>query len=282
MTALGLATVLLLAEGRYPESFRMIREQGQLVLQPLQAAVTYPGQLLSWFQDQARTTAGLRREIAALRAEQQLTAVRLQRLAELSAENARLRGLLDSGLVTTGRMLLAEVIRADPNPDRLVLTIDKGGMDGLQVGQPVLDAGGIMGQVIEIHEKTAEIMLISDRRHGVAVSNARSGTRGILRGTGENARLELDYVPESADIQKGDELLSSGLGARYPAGYPVATVTEVFRSGGGEFAAVQARPVAALGRSRHVVVLFPSPFAPDMAAAPPDSLDRQELPDATP
>lgn len=282
IVALALAGALLLVEGRFPDEFKNVRRHGDQVLEPLYRTVHFPVQLASWLDDVSQTRTRLRRENASLRAERLQYAVRLQKLAELSAENARLRGLLGSGLLSDGRMLLAEVLRADPDPDQMVLMINKGEPDGVFVGQPVLDARGIMGQVIAIAGNQSAVMLISDRRHGIAVKDARSGARGILQGNGENSRLLLQYVPESADIAKGDLLLSSGLGARYPAGYPVAIVHEVLRSGGSEFAKVQAMPVAGLGNSRHLALLFPSVASP---AKPTDDTATEhvsESPDANP
>lgn len=256
MAALAMAGSLLLAEGRYPDVFQKFRAYLEPGVESLHLVVSVPGALWGWLNDQSHREHYLRRELAALQAARLQDAVSLQKLAELSAENARLRGLLDSSLVTEGRMLMAEVVRADPDPDRQVVTLDKGRGDDLRVGLPVLDARGIMGQVIEVGAFRSQVMLISDRRHGIAVRVARSGARGILQGVGDGSRLDLRYLPESADIVQGDLLLSSGLGTRFPAGYPVAVVSKVFRSGGGEFADVQARPVAELGSSRHVMVLF--------------------------
>ncbi|HEX5361209.1 MAG TPA: rod shape-determining protein MreC [Fluviicoccus sp.] len=282
MTALAAAGALMLAEGRFPEDFKVIRSHGVRLLEPLHQSVLLPGRLESWLVDIGHTRASLRRENATLRAEQLQYAVRLQKLAELSAENARLRGLLSSDLVTDGRMLLAEVVRSDPDPDQMVLMLDKGLADGVTAGQPVLDANGIMGQVIEVVGEQSRVMLISDRRHGIAVQDERSGARGILQGTGDNARLELQYAPESADIVKGDLLVSSGLGVRFPAGYPVAVVKEVFRSGGGEFARVQAVPVATLSNSRHVVLLFPPVVKTPKPVVESDAERLSESPDASP
>lgn len=271
-----------MAEGHSPELFRTVREQAAYLLGGLQNLLSAPREMVDWLELTARTDRSLRREITALRAERLVNEVRLQRLSELQAENARLRGVLDSSVVTTGRMLLAEVLRADANPDRLVLVLDKGLKDGVTVGMPVLDALGIMGQIVVASDRDSQLMLITDRRHGIAVRSARSGARGILQGIGDHGDLMLDFVPESADIQPGDLLVSSGLGARYPAGYPVATVSRVMRSGGGEFAVVHARPVAGTGQSRHVVLLFPEPFAPAKDVLPAEADNRQELPDATP
>lgn len=266
----------MLAEGRSPEAFRPIRDAGDAALEYVHTVVGWPGRAIGWSLDAVRSERSLRRELAVLRAERLLAQVRLQRLAELTAENARLRGILDSRLAASGRLLLAEVVRTDPNPALRVLVLDRGARDGVAPGLPVLDAVGVMGQVTTVTADRAEVMLLSDRRHGIAVRAVRSGARGVLQGAGDSQRLELAYVPESADLVKGDQLVSSGLGVRFPAGLLVGSVTDIFRSGGGEFAAVGVRPAAGLDSSRHVVVLLPD----ESRSASP--VEAPEVPHAAP
>ncbi|HEX6591410.1 MAG TPA: rod shape-determining protein MreC, partial [Moraxellaceae bacterium] len=181
---------------------------------------------------------------------------RVQKFSELAAENARLRGLIDSTLVVDGRVLITEIIGVDPDPFRHILLVNKGQDEGVYEGQPVLDARGVMGQIIEVGPETSRAMLIADREHAIPVRVARNGVRAILAGTGDLDRLTVQYVPESADVKVGDLLLSSGLGLRFPAGYPVGVVTKVGKTGTTEFADIQAKPVAELDRSRHVLLLF--------------------------
>jgi rod shape-determining protein MreC len=151
--------------------------------------------------------------------------------------------------------MIAEIIGIDADPFRHIIMLNKGRDEGVHVGQPLLDARGLMGQVIEVGPQTSRAMLISDREHAVPVRVARNGTRAVLAGTGDLDRLNVQFVPESADVKVGDMLVSSGLGLRFPAGYPVGVVTRVRKTGTDQFADIEARPVAELDRSRYVLLL---------------------------
>jgi rod shape-determining protein MreC len=193
--------------------------------------------------------------------------VRLQKLAELSAENTRLRGLLNTPLIIDGRMLISEIIGADSDPMRQILVINKGHMDGLLEGQTVLDDKGVLGQIVEVYPHSARVMLLSDKEHSVSVRVERTGMRGIVSGIGDSGQLLMQYVPNTADINVGDKVVTSGLGERYPAGYPVGTVSAVSRHSSGEFATVYVKPLAQLGGGQHVVVLFSEPLAKEQPYA---------------
>jgi len=195
----------------------------------------------------------------------------VQRLASLTAENARLRELLNSSALLDSSVLVAEIVAFDPDPSRMEVLIDKGSDDGLYPGQPVLDASGVMGQLVEVGRAQSRVILITDSRHGVPVEVSRNGVRSIAVGTGSAGKLSLQYLPITADVRKGDVLVSSGLGRIFPRGYPVATVVEVERTPGETFMTVEAQPAAALQRSRQVLLVFTAkPAAPgDAAAAPP-------------
>jgi rod shape-determining protein MreC len=136
------------------------------------------------------------------------------------------------------------------------LLIDKGEKDGVFLGQPVLDARGLMGQVVEVMPYSARVLLLTDTTHSIPVQVNRNGLRAIASGTGNPERLELRHVADTADIKEGDLLISSGLGQRFPAGYPVATVKEVIHDTGQPFAIIRAEPTSALNRSRYVLLVF--------------------------
>jgi rod shape-determining protein MreC len=144
----------------------------------------------------------------------------------------------------------------DPNPFTHRIIINKGERDGVVLGQPVLDARGLMGQVVELMPYTSRVLLLTDSTHSIPVQVNRNGLRAIASGTGNPERLELRHVADTADIKEGDLLVSSGLGQRFPAGYPVATVKEVIHDSGQPFAIVRAVPTAALNRSRYMLLVF--------------------------
>jgi rod shape-determining protein MreC len=181
--------------------------------------------------------------------------VRTQRLRALEEENRRLRALLGSSARVDAEALFAEVVGLSPDPQREMLVLDKGTGDGVVPGQAVLDADGLMGQVIGSAPLGSRILLITDLAHATPVQVARTDFRAILRGTGEPDRLVLQHVPRTADVAEGDLLVTSGLGGRFPSGYPVAVVDSVVLDPGEAFLGVTARPTAQLSRSRHVVVI---------------------------
>src|SRR5690606_41683513 len=152
-----------------------------------------------------------------LKAEALLMVRRLQRLAALTEQNVRLRELLNSAALVDDEVLVSELIGVDPNPFTHRIIIDKGSRDGVFLGQPVLDARGLMGQVVEVMPYSSRVLLITDSNHNVPVQVNRNGLRVIASGTGNPDSLELRHVADTADIKEGDLLVSSGLGQRFPA-----------------------------------------------------------------
>uniref|UniRef100_UPI00160A5BE3 rod shape-determining protein MreC n=1 Tax=Pseudomonas chlororaphis TaxID=587753 RepID=UPI00160A5BE3 len=191
-----------------------------------------------------------------LKTENLLLQGRMQKLAALTEQNVRLRELLNSSALVNEKVEVAELIGMDPNPFTHRIIINKGERDGVVLGQPVLDARGLMGQVVELMPYTSRVLLLTDTTHSIPVQVNRNGLRAIASGTGNPERLELRHVADTADIKEGDLLVSSGLGQRFPAGYPVATVKEVIHDSGQPFAIVRAVPTAALNRSRYLLLVF--------------------------
>ncbi|MGE8387806.1 MAG: rod shape-determining protein MreC, partial [Pseudomonas sp.] len=191
---------------------------------------------------------------------------RLQKLAALTEQNVRLRELLNSSALVNEKVEVAELIGVDPNPFTHRILINKGERDGVFLGQPVLDARGLMGQVVELMPYTSRVLLLTDTTHSIPVQVNRNGLRAIASGTGNPERLELRHVADTADIKEGDLLVSSGMGQRFPAGYPVATVNEVIHDSGQPFAIVRAIPTAALNRSRYMLLVFSDRRSPEQRA----------------
>ena len=206
-----------------------------------------------------------------------LAQARLNRLDALVAQNARLKDLLDAQTSLGLSVQLARLIDVDLDPFRPRVVLNVGSNQGVTVGQPVIDAHGIMGQVIEVLGNTSIVMLITDPTHAIPVMVERSGLRTIAYGTGAIDRLELPNIPISADVQVGDRLVTSGLGGRFPAGFPVGEVLSISTDSSSLFAAAQARPAAALDRSGDVLLLRdqPQPYgapAPIEEIGPPRDL----------
>lgn len=191
-----------------------------------------------------------------LRAESRLLRAKVQKLASLEAENVRLRELLNSSALLDDSVLVAELIGVSPDPLQHQIIINKGEDDNLYVGQPVIDALGLLGQIIEVGPLHSRVLLITDNTHAIPVQVNRNGVRSVAEGQGRYDQLILQNVAATTDIAVGDLLISSGLGQRFPVGYPVAVVSQVSIDPGEPFATVRATPSAALNQSRHVLVVF--------------------------
>jgi rod shape-determining protein MreC len=190
-----------------------------------------------------------------------------QQYVALKAENDRLRELLGSQGRLPYEVLIAELVGVIPDPDTFQIIIDKGADAGISVGQAVLDAEGLFGQVVEVNRFTSRVLLVTDRDHAVPVRINRNGVRSIAGGTGDKDSLVLENVSISADIVEGDRVETSGLGGRFPPGYPVGTVASVVVEPTSAYAQVLVRPAALLDRSRHVLVIFSPRAEPEDTAA---------------
>lgn len=254
-----------------------VRSELALVLSPLYEVAGFPLRAWEGVSDQFSSRTELMAENERLKAEQLLLQRRLQKLAALTEQNVRLRELLNSAALVDDKVLVGELIGVDPNPYTHRIIIDKGAKDGVFVGQPVLDASGLMGQVVEVMPYSARVLLLTDVTHSIPVQVNRNGLRAIAVGTGNPERLELRYVADTADIKEGDLLVSSGLGQRFPAGYPVATVSKVIHDSGQPFAVVRAIPTAKLNRSRYMLLVFSDTRTPEQRAN--DAAEAQEAAD---
>ena len=181
----------------------------------------------------------------------------LQLLESLASENNRLRALDEATRGINGEVLAAEIINISPDPYSKRVLINRGAGDGVFVGQALLDANGLMGQVEEVLPFTAWVLLITDSHHVTPVEVNRNGERALARGSRTTAtELELEFVTQTQDMKAGDILVSSGMGQVYPKNYPVAEIISVFADPGQDFATVKARPLAQLDSTRHVVLVY--------------------------
>lgn len=262
--ALALMLVLLVADAQRMAPAAAMRTAVYSLFEPVFMVIAWPGKLWDELSDSLRFGSQLRADNERLRQQNLMLSANVQKLSYLASDNARLRGLMQAAQRLESKVLVAEVIGIDPDPSRHVLLINQGARDGLYLGQPVLDARGVLGRVVQLGQHTARLMLVSDRQHSVPVRINRNGMRAILSGTGDAADLRLQYVPVKSDIKRGDLLVTSGLGQDFPAGYPVGRVTEIRHRGGEQFLEISASPIAALDRSRYVLALFerPQAFAP--------------------
>lgn len=223
---------------------------------PLRVVVDAPVRFWRWLGESTKSRNELEKELTRLNAERLVTSARLQKLNALETENARLRALLDARPQARDRARVAEILAVDANPYSHSLVIDAGTQDGVTDGQALIDANGVVGQVIKAGLMTSQAMLISDTDHALPVEVNRNGLSTIVVGSGTIDRLELPFVVNNADIRVGDLLVTSGLGGAFPAGYPVAIVDSVTRRPHEPYAEVTATPAASLGQVREVMLIF--------------------------
>jgi len=237
---------------------------------PIHWVADMPSRVGDWIDAHVHSRATLLEENERLRNENLILQGRSHQMSSLQAENVRLRALLNSSAMLRDDVLVAELVGISPDPVRHQLVINKGEDDGVFMGQPLIDADGLMGQIIEVSGGNSRALLITDATHSVPVQVNRNGVRAIAEGSGSLGTLEIHHVSATTDIQQGDLLVTSGLGGRFPVGYPVAVVSEIVRDPGQPFARITAVPSAALDRSRHVLLVFTS--QPEAAAAPQQEL----------
>ena len=241
-----------------------------LAITPLQWLVDMPSRAAGEVSELVVDRRILLKDNAQLRADALILERKVQQVASLTAENIRLRELLNGRQRIDEEVMLAELIGVNPDPFQHQVILSRGREDGVFDGQPVLDAGGIMGQVVETSHYTCRVMMITDARHALPVEINRNGLRSILLGKGELDELLLDHVAATADIREGDLLVTSGMGGRFPRGYPVARVTSVVRDPGQPFTIVKAKPTARMDKSRHLLLV-------DMPLERVDSTLSQEV-----
>lgn len=242
--------------GGYLESARLWMG---VALHPVYAVVQAPYELWNWLKGSITDRTVLRERNEQLTEELRQARIRLLRFDALNEENRRLRAIRQASAGLAERTQLANIMQVDMDPFRHRVRIDKGAGAGVFRGQPVVDAFGIVGQVVAVDQFSATIILISDNQHAIPVQVNRNGIRSIAVGTGDVGKLILPYLTVQSDVRRGDLLVSSGLGGIFPAGYPVAVVSRIESDASATFATVEARPLAQLDRDREVLLLWPEP-----------------------
>jgi len=250
--AVALALVVLDHRGGWLSQWR---KQADLLVQPLWAVAGFPGQVVERIGEDAGTRSQLARENRRLRNDLLVANARLARLQAATADNARLRGLL--GAVERGGIdvQLAPILDLDLDPTHQRLVLDAGSSDGVRIGQVVIDAGGVVGQIIAVTPMHSTVLLLTDPDHALPVAVLRNGVRLVAHGTGRSDRLTLGSIPLSSDVKVGDLLVTSGLGERFPAGFPIGRVVALRPDDSRAFLVGEVRPAAQLDRGRDVLLL---------------------------
>jgi len=256
MIVLVIASIVLMTVDQRWHSLELVRSTISGVLYPLQYTIDLPIRLYYWADETFSTQQALLEKNREYEARHLENRVQLQRLEIIEKENDRLRRLLSATPKSTERLLIAEIINVDVDPYRQLILLNKGSSSDVYQGQPIIDAMGIMGQVIHVGPMSSMAILITDASHAIPVQVDRTGLRANAFGTGKIDQLDLRHLPHNADIQVGDMLTSSGLGGTFPPNYPVAIITSVERPDGEPFAAIEAKPLAQLDKSREVLLVW--------------------------
>ena len=256
MIILVIVSIVLMTVDHRWNHLEIVRSTLSHLLYPLQYTIDLPIRLYYWADETISTHNTLLEENRGLKDLHLQSRVQLQKLDILEKENVRLRDLLSATPKIREKILIAEIIKVDVDPYRQLIVINKGSNDGVFLGQPIIDAQGVMGQITHINAISSMAMLITDASHALPVQVDRTGLRTVAFGTGKIDYLDLRHLPHNADIREGDKLITSGLGGHFPANYPVAIVTQVERHPGEAFVDVRAEPLALLDQSREVLLVW--------------------------
>ncbi|EGR0670767.1 rod shape-determining protein MreC [Vibrio vulnificus] len=248
---------LMLADGRL-DAFSGVRYFLNSLVAPIQYTANLPRSMFDGVYERFSTrqsllegNQNLKREVLRLRSD-------LLLLEQYKEENQRLRKLLGSSFVRDEKKMVAEVMAVDTSPYRHQVVIDKGGIDGVYIGQPVINEKGIVGQITFVAAHNSRVLLLSDAKNAIPVQVVRNDIRVIASGNGSIDEIQLEHIPTSTDVQVDDLLVTSGLGGVYPEGYPVAYVTSVEHDTRREFAAIKAKPVVEFDRLRYLLLVWPN------------------------
>ena len=236
-------------------SFETVRGYLQTMVSPLQYVANAPKQIMNWASTNIVTRRQLMQENQNFRENELFFHEQVMQLSIVRQENSRLRSLLASPVSNEIKKMFAEILSVDGDPYSHQVVINRGTNDGVYEDQPVLDEKGIVGQILHVGVSSSRVILISDISHAIPVRIQRNGLRLIASGSGQIDRLVHNFVPHSADIKTGDLLVTSGLGGKYPVGYPVSRVVMVRSDESREFSIVYSEPVAQIDRLRYVLLL---------------------------
>ena len=234
-----------------------LRNSIAIAIYPLQSTVEIPLRLINWFDLRIKSKEILIQENQNLLSQQKINSSILQRYESLEQENMRLKQILNAANNLDNKVEITRIISINVNPYRHTIVIDKGERDGVYKGQVLLDADGVIGQILHTNFLTSEAILISDSDHALPVEINRNGLRTIVLGNGSYTKLDVPYIPNNADIEIGDLLVTSGLGGKFPSGYPVAKVDFIESDLSEQFYKVSAKPIAYLNQVREVMLLKP-------------------------
>ncbi|MDN3399113.1 rod shape-determining protein MreC [Psychrobacter sp. APC 3426] len=249
------ASILMWFDSKNAGWFNPVRNTSHAAMQPIYELSLLPSYAKHWASGSLQSKEALRRENMQLKSQLIHAQAKLQQQDYILAQNARLQGILSTTKPEQFDLNLAQVIGTDTNLLRQIVVLNKGAQDGVQVGQTVIDEDGILGQIINVYPNTSRLLLITDEQQSVAVTVKRTGQRAIVTGQGIPSSLSLNYVFKTSDVRVGDELVSSGLGGRIPAGYRVGRIAHVADTQADNFRSIEVTPAANFIDNAYVLVL---------------------------
>jgi len=256
--------VVMVADHRWQHLQALRGSIETYIVYPLRYVINLPGNFIEWGDEVLSSQQVLLEEKRKLEEQKLRAQVSLQKLSVLEKENERLRKMLSAQTKIGEMVLVAEILSIDLDPYKQQVVLNKGRNHKVYIGQAIIDAWGVMGQIVHLGAHSATALLISDPSHAIPVQVNRSGLRSTAFGMGSSQQLELRYIPHNADIEIGDLIVSSGLGGRFPPNYPVGRIVSIERPAGESFAVVLAEPVAHLDRSREVLLVWHNPPVKDV------------------
>ena len=263
----SLAFALMVMDGHY-QYLDTLRGALSVIINPLQHGMNAPVQLASkiggFFVVQGR----LKGENADLKEKQLFLGGQLLQFQAVQAENAHLRNLLDAKKRYSQKTVFAEILYSGRDPFSRKIIIDKGSLQDVKPGQVVADHIGVVGQVTRVFPVVSEVTLITDKDQAVPVQNVRNGLRAVVFGNGQDGTLDVPFMPVNADLQNGDQLVTSGIDGVYPPGLPVAVVSKIERNAAFPFAKISCQPSAGVDRQRQVLILNAEVSAPSPPPPP--------------
>ena len=251
-----MSVVLLATDHRSNNLGKKLRSALSMIVYPVQVLVGSPFDMYEYVCETVISYSRLQAENQRLKGLRLVNDAKLLKLSALEKENIRLRALLENSFKLGEQVLVAELLAVNLAPYEHIVVVNKGSRFGVHSKQPVLDAYGIVGQVVRTLPFSSEIMLITDPNHAIPVQVNRNGLRTIAIGSGQLNRLNLPFLPNNADILSGDLLVTSGLGGTFPQGYPVAVVDEFSVRPNKPFASIHATPKAKLDKSREMLIVW--------------------------
>ena len=226
------------------------------LISPVYLVVNLPSQLYIWINEQGTTKQILLNQNKQFRAELVRLKVDLQSHNALLLENQKLSQLLKSRYkLDKEAFILARVSSISQSRLKKQIAINKGSGDGIKIGQVVLGADGILGQVSQVTPLYSSVLLTTDPTQHIPIKNERNGIRGISKGvTSYQGKLMVRFIQHGLDIKVGDVFLSSAIGSKFPAGYPVGRVTHIEKKENDPFLTIELTPSQTIEQLEFVLI----------------------------